>query len=283
MKKCGLSPLAITVVSEMLKSGKYTPQRLALNLRVDKHVTKGLGVSKIIAQAVDSLDGDHRSALVAMRVFQSSTFDMEMAQRVLGIQDNQVCSDTLQRLHRCHLLEVEEVYSGKSGRKSTSRGQMYSLHPLVHQYLTEWKLPPKLQDDYTKAVQNFVDYFETLIGKTMRKMNTSYWKGRKLLENNKIHILEYYRIMADEAGYLKPHPKKLSRKKFLEKKYVSNLSDLLLSNVMKRRMFTVCMKRRLCTVCIIIPQRCLVPDFFLRIEKTLSNSWKEMQYKFFDI
>ncbi|WAR12387.1 hypothetical protein MAR_026567, partial [Mya arenaria] len=162
VRKCACSPLAITIVSELLKNGIYSPERLAVHLNIDKNVTKGVGIHKIIQEAVNCLKEPPRVALICLTVFQSSPFDMKSAQKVIGLKNSRECTSLLQALHESHLLEVE-----------------------------------------------------------------------------------FYKIMADEAHYLKTHSKSFKRKTFLEKKFVSDLADILLSDVMKRRMFESEAKRAL--------------------------------------
>ncbi|XP_052817132.1 uncharacterized protein LOC128243403 isoform X1 [Mya arenaria] len=245
VRKCACSPLAITIVSELLKNGIYSPERLAVHLNIDKNVTKGVGIHKIIQEAVNCLKEPPRVALICLTVFQSSPFDMKSAQKVIGLKNSRECTSLLQALHESHLLEVEVEPSGKGRTENRAEKYLYSLHPLVHQYLTEWKMTRDLQNHHKCAIQRFVDYYEGVISKLVKKMHTSYWKGRKILEKHKIHITQFYKIMADEAHYLKTHSKSFKRKTFLEKKFVSDLADILLSDVMKRRMFESEAKRAL--------------------------------------
>lgn len=222
--------MAIKMVSSMLKEGKFSTDHLIFHLNMDTNVSKGLGVRSIIEDAVTNLDLMERNSLVAMSVFQASPFEFGAVEKILQniCHNTGSCMSVLQRLHDCNLLEVESTR--KSERKRT-----YSLHPLVYQYLSEQKKP----EAYTIAAQNFVEYYEKLIGRIMRGMNTRYWKGRWRLETNKIHIMKFYSIMADEPELLRPMKSKFTPIELLIKKHVSDLSDLMISNVMKRRIFTV--------------------------------------------
>ncbi|KAH3769002.1 hypothetical protein DPMN_170248, partial [Dreissena polymorpha] len=232
--KCACSPMAIKMVSTMLKEGKFTTDHLIFHLNMDKNVSKGLGVRSIIEETITNLDPLERNALAAMSVFQASPFEFGAVEKILQniCHNTGTCMSVLQRLHDSNLLEVESRH--KSERKCT-----YSLHPLVYQYLSE----QIKSEAYTIAVQNFVEYYEKLIGRIMRGMNTRYWKGRWLLETNKIHIMKFYSIMADEPELLRPMKSKFSPIELLIKKHLSDLSDLMISNVMKRRIFTSETKR----------------------------------------
>ncbi|XP_045192117.1 uncharacterized protein LOC123548698 [Mercenaria mercenaria] len=225
VKECACSPLAVTVVAELIKNGKFTPERLMFNLQMDKkNVTKALKVDSCIKEAIDNLDTNPKKALVYLSVFQSSPFDLESASRVIGRLGSE-----LQDLYNCHLIEAEELGSLKDKKQK----MLYSLHPLVFRYISEWKKPNELKSAY----QNFVSHYEKIVSSVVKLLESKYWKGQKKLESHKVHILKFYEIMSEHPELLKSHSKKTDDKGLLVKKRMSDLADILLSLVQNRRMF----------------------------------------------
>lgn len=228
VKECAGSPLAISVVADLVKSGKFTPDRLLFHLQMDKkNVTKGLKVDHCVKEAIGNLNLDLQKALVCLSVFQASPFEMADARKVIEEPDNQV-----RDLYKCHLIEVE----GSTDDVSKKR---YSLHPLVYRYISEWKKPRDLTAVYKQACQKFVSLYESIISSIVVWLESKYWKGCRKLEFHKVHILKFYEIMSEHPELLKDHPKKTDDKGLLVKKRISDLADILLSLVQNRRMFQV--------------------------------------------
>lgn len=228
--KCACSPLAVTVVSDLLKSRKFTPCKLIQNLELDEfNITKGLGVVECIKRGLDNLDEELQRILVCLSVFQSSPFSMQYAFFVCqqGEVEDSSSKDKIWKLEKKHLIE-KEAASGKR-----------SLQPLVYQYITEWKKPKFLQNAYEIAVKHFVKLLETVVEKIVRRLNTSVIKGLRKMEDDKVHILKFYDLIADHPDALPNGQGNMSEKDAVLRKCVSDLTDLLLSNAKKRRMFKV--------------------------------------------
>ena len=235
VKVCAKSPLAISVISNLLKEKKYTPMRLLQHLElVGKNVTKGLGVNECLKVAIDKLSHIEQSALVGLSVFQSSPCLIKDALDVLT--SLKLCDsdekDIVTKLINCHLVLQEDMDRDDDSYK-------VSLHPLVYQYIQEWKKDKDLLLVLRKATETFVSLFEGTIGHIVRSMSTTYQKAWQKLDDQHVHIMKYYDIMADQKDILPPHPKSTSEKAFLMKKRVSDLADILLSNAKKRRLFKV--------------------------------------------
>lgn len=230
VEKCAYSPLAITVVSELLRSKKFTPFRLIQNLELDsRNIAKGLGVVECIKRGVDNLDEEMKTRLVCLSVFQSSPFSKRYAKYVCGQEgesENEVWGK-VSELERKHLIEKEAV----SGKRS--------LQPLVYQYITAWKKPKHLKDAEANATKQFIKLLENTVGKITKKLSTSAKDGLRKMENEKVHILKFYDLMADHPDVLPEAQKRMSEKDAVLKKRVSDLADILLCNAKKRRLFKV--------------------------------------------
>lgn len=216
----------------MLKNGKFTPIRLLQHFELDdRKLTKGLGVDRVLKEAVEGLSEEQQRILVSLSVFQSSTFSMTGAHEVTN-KNRTDLKELLQHLYDCHLVEYFEEWNVDDFKS-------LSLHPLVFQYLKEWKKPQKLQKTFKEALQRFINLYEKTVSKIVEKMETNYFKGWKILDNHRVHIIKFYDAMADHAEVLPPHPKKSDLSKLILKKRVADLADILLSNVKMRRMFQV--------------------------------------------
>lgn len=216
----------------MLKNGKFTPIRLLQHFELDdRKLTKGLGVDRVLKEAVEGLSEKQQKILVSLSVFQSSTFSMTGACEVINENGTDLI-EILQHLYDCHLVEYFQ-------ERNENDFKSLSLHPLVFQYLKEWKKPQKLQETFNEALQRFINLYEKTNNRIVENLETNYFKGWKILDNHRVHIMKFYDVMADHAEDLPPHPKKSDLSKLILKKRVADLADILLSNVKMRRMFQV--------------------------------------------
>ena len=72
-----------------------------------------------------------------------------------------------------------------------------------------------------------------------RYMDTKCIKGLRELELHRNHIMYFYNILENKKALFTPYSKKNHTQDFLRKKRVSDLGDLLLPDVQKRRLFKV--------------------------------------------
>ena len=239
---CSLSPLAITMAAQLLKQERFTPQQLLFHLTKDqRNVTKALAMDICIVESFQSFNEEVKAGLIRLAVFKSSKFDLKSAGKIL-------CTDTpkdiLQPLHDYHFLEA--VRSSRRGEQSDTE---YSLHPLVFKFVSEKLMMGKFRDTYSKAIVQFVDLIEAKIGRILKLCSTKCKKGMAELEENLVHITQFYDFMLDEKQLMKPYPKTVKSKFVLAKKKVSDLTDLVLSNAKTSRLFSSEMERAKQTGC----------------------------------
>ena len=228
---CSLSPLAITMVSQLLKLQKFTPQQLLYHLKKDKrNVTKAMTVDLCIEESFQNFNEEMQASLIHLAVFQSSKFDLKSAAKILGTDTPK---KLLEPLHDYHFLEVVRN-KRKVGVKSDTE---YSLHPLVYRFVAEKLKAGNFRETYNEAIVRFVDLMEGKIGRIFKMCNIRCKKGIAELEENKVHILRFYDFLLEEKRLLKPYPKTVKDRFVLLKKKVSDLTDLVLSDVKKRRLF----------------------------------------------
>lgn len=235
---CSLSPLAITMVSQSLKSGKFTPQQLSFHLKKDqRHATKEMQVDRCMEEVYETLDEKLKASLVQLSVYQSSKFNLRSAQKILRTDE---ANKILQNLHDYHFLEVVRNF-----RKHSTTEVEYSLHPLVFRFIAE-KVKAGQKDKaghirniYNEAAVRFVEVMEGKIGMIYKMLSTKCKKGMAEMEENKVHIIQFYDFLLDEKIHplLKKYPSTVKDKFILVKKNLSDMTDLVLSDVKKRRLF----------------------------------------------
>lgn len=225
--------MAVTVVAKLVQNERFTPDRLLFHLKMDKkNVTKGMQIDGCIRQGIENLSDDQQKAIISLSVFQSSPFDILSANKIAGSSRY-----VMQDLYNSHLIEIEE-YPKQGTIEEDSKS--YSLHPLVFRYISEWKQKPRaLEGVYESAVRKFVSLYEGIINTIVKSMQSKYWRGQRKLESHKVHILKFYEVLSENPEMLKEHSKRTDAKSLLAKKRVSDLADILLSLVQKRRMFQV--------------------------------------------
>ncbi|KAL4234898.1 hypothetical protein ACF0H5_006539 [Mactra antiquata] len=240
VKECSYSPLAISMMADVVRCGKLTPKTLIFHLMMDKkNVTSQMKIDKCIKKSIENLEPDHLKSLVGLSVFQSSMFIVGMAEKIIkkclgnSFSEGNDVEAILQSLHDLHLLEA--VNYGKKDENSKHKCK-YSLHPLVFRYLSEWKKPADLAKIYLAALQQFVSIFERMICKIVGLMESKQQKGQKKLDDNRVHILKYYGIVADQPKVMPPYIRKTNDIGLYQKKCVSDLADTLISLVQARRM-----------------------------------------------
>lgn len=240
-RECAYSPLAITMVAQLIKgdSAKFTPYTLLFYLKNNKkNVTKQMKIDTCIMQVIENLTAELQKALVSLAVFQSSAFTMLSAKKILQENSDLHKSNIMQMLHNLHLVDVEPLSSNNPDKKQ------YSLHPLVYRFITEWKKRPDLEAVYNEALKEFFKCYENIICDIMKTMETKYWRGSRELEMHKVHIIQFYNLHENDQ-LSRTFPKCSSNKEILNKKRISDLSRLLLSLVKRRRIFQLEAERSL--------------------------------------
>ena len=241
------------MVAQMLKEGKFTPQQLLFHLKKDeKHATKAMKINKRVAEVFDKLDVKLRASVVHLSVFQASKFDLKSARRILDLDKSEMekekVKEILQSLHDYHFLEVftkerkdynlDPLTTEVSGNCHTE----YSLHPLVYRFIAEQLKEGPFRDfrsHYNEAVLRFVDLMEGKTARIYKMLSTKCKKGIAAMEENKVHIMQYYDFMLEEniKNLLAKYPKTVKSKFVLLKKNVSDMTDLILHDAKKRRLF----------------------------------------------
>ena len=226
------------MVSQSLKSGKFTPQQLLFHLKKDqRHATKEMQVDRCMEEVYQTLDEKLKESLVQLSVYQSSKFNLRSAQKILKTDE---VNKILQSLHDYHFLEVVRNF-----RKHNTTEVEYSLHPLVYRFIAEKvKAGQKVKAGhirkiYNEAVVRFVEVMEGKVGMIFKMLSTKCKKGMAELEENKVHIMQFYDFLLDEniRPLLKKYPNIVKDKLVLVKKNISDMTDLVLSDVKKRRLF----------------------------------------------
>ena len=242
VKECGCSPLAVTAVADMIRQKTFTVERLLFHLKMDeKNTTEALKVSNCVKVAIDSLDNEVKESLYRLVVFQDSSFHKKSLEKVLNLNESK-SSEHLSKLINAHLLDCRKSLKIDSQQDDDSKGK-YSLQPLVYKYVHECiqrrQIKSSLQDAVRDATTKFVELYEERISHLVFKMDTKCLKAMKSLEFEKMHIKNYYSILENKKPLLKPYPRQSQAKDFLKKKRVSDLADLVLSDVQKRRLYKV--------------------------------------------
>ena len=242
------------MVAQMLKEGEYTPQQLLFHLKKDeKHATKAMQINQRVAEVFEKLDPKLIASVVHLSVFQSSKFDLKSARRVLDLdkseKEKEAAKDILQRLHDYHFLEVftKEVQNQNflDALATMGKGKYntdYSLHPLVYRFIAERLKMGAYRDlsrYFNEAVPRFVDLMESKTARIYRMLSTKCKKGISAMEENKVHIMQFYDFMLDDGKkhFLPKYPKTVKSKFVLMKKNVSDMTDLTLHDAKKRRLF----------------------------------------------
>ena len=245
------------MVAQMLKEGENTPQQLLFHLKKDeKHATKAMQINQRVAEVfekLEELDPELIRSIVHLSVFQSSKFDLKSAKRILyrnkSENEKETATHVLQRLHDYHFLEVATKYVQKQDLQDAlvnmgkeKRFTEYSLHPLVYRFIAErlkGEQYPELRVYFNEAVPRFVSLMESKTARIFRMLSSKCKKGIAAMEENKVHIMQYYDFMLDDKvkPLLTKYPRTVKDKLVLMKKNVSDMTDLVLHDAKKRRLF----------------------------------------------
>ncbi|XP_062575244.1 uncharacterized protein LOC134237164 isoform X1 [Saccostrea cucullata] len=237
---CGGSPLAIKSVGAAIRSGRVNPEMLAKKLEKD---FPGLKMeSRCLTQTFETLDKQKQDIMVKLHVFGTAKFDLSSAAIVLG-EDTLSYEDTiiaetnanLIYLKSRHFVEVDDLTKMENEDIETgSKNVKFSLHPLVHEFLTQIANDENFQEAVNEAKYLFIEYVEKKNSDIFEKFEKNCVKAWKDLKDFKVHLKTYYDLIQNTTpDFLKLRK---SSRPILACKRISEVADLFLEDYVKFRL-----------------------------------------------
>ena len=226
MELCGYCPLAIRTICSTLNSGHIMAKQLIVNLQVGKQVSSVLNTRNCLQQTFTRLSDYYQRRLLCLSLFGTAKFSLDDASAILGRskerkEDYATVLD-LVYLKSQHLLEItEDAYDEREGRENK-----YSLHPLMHRFLsevqTEDEFQKRFQTEMERAKERFILHFYN----TAMKMSDRVKKDPKkfiVMVDLICHLRKFY-------DYLKSVPAILDQKTSVDIGRLADLSSMVMSN-----------------------------------------------------
>ncbi|XP_061176141.1 uncharacterized protein LOC133185098 [Saccostrea echinata] len=234
---CGGSPLAIKSVGAAVRSGKVNPEMLAQKLEKD---FPGLKMeSKCLTQTFETLDKLKKDIMVKLHVFGTAKFDLACAAFVLGEDtlkyENPITAITnanLIYLKSRHFVEVDDLTKMENEDIQTeSKSVKFSLHPLVHEFLSQIANNEMFKQADNEAKCLFIEYVEKKNSDIFEKFEKNCVKAWKDLKDFKVHLKTYYDLIQNiTPDFLKLRK---SSRSILTCKRISEVADLFLEDYVK--------------------------------------------------
>ncbi|KAK3098926.1 hypothetical protein FSP39_024312 [Pinctada imbricata] len=240
IKSCGYSPLAIRSIAATIKSGFISPEMTAENLRSGKNIQTLTEVSKCLGITFDTLPDEKKEALVKLSIFHTAKFDAVAAAAILGEQSldpsNPITFMTeldIRYLKSRHLVEIDDVtLTRHRDRIGRSQNLMYSLHPLVYEFLkfkvTEGRIYERSMYD---AQLRFVVYFERKISEIGKKYDKNCMSVQTIFNANRVHIQNFYNMILKVAN--KDRKIEMGPERLMCVKRMHEMADLTIDDFQK--------------------------------------------------
>ena len=204
---CGNCPLAILSLCNSIRNSRISPAELLNELRMNQCEISSFdtfGVEPCLKQSFNRLNENLQRYLVKLSVFRTAKFDIEAATALAGRNKSSGKATTrldMVRLKSRHFVEVEVAFEDFS----IGRPKLYSLHPLIVQFLAKKCLSePMAADLFDEAKEKFIEYFDDLIEHISLDFQTHPYESLKNLTENKSHIQHFHRYVMNTKGTLKP-------------------------------------------------------------------------------
>ncbi|XP_060579569.1 uncharacterized protein LOC132736445 [Ruditapes philippinarum] len=208
-----------------------------------------------------------KNLLVRFSVFQTARFNISAAVAVgfntsrdeefrrplslssfsgMTIRDETVKNEMelkLQQL-KCHfLLEIDDAQSSL-GRKRTSGEKLFSLHPLVANYVMSLcKEDENLRMERESARSQFLQYYGTVVETLGKRCDSDPLISRNMIEASMIHIKQFFTIIRDEKTLLTqylpqkdPNKHKRSAKVAVQRRHIWKIAEWAISSS-ERKLF----------------------------------------------
>ena len=201
---CGNCPLAILSLCNSIRNSRISPAELLHELQKTQYDTSSFdnfGVEACLKQSFNRLNENLQRYLVMLSVFRTAKFDIKAATAIAGRNKSSGKATTrvdMVRLKSRHFVEMafEDFSIGRS--------KLYSLHPLVVQYLVRKCQTEQMAADlFDEAKRRFIECFDGLVEHISLDMQTHPVESFKKLMENKSHIQHFYRYIMDTKGTLK--------------------------------------------------------------------------------
>ncbi|KAL5004396.1 hypothetical protein ScPMuIL_017852 [Solemya velum] len=209
---CGKTPLAIIMIAGTLRTVHNDCSTLdmieTLQAGCESDDTSAI-LHRCFHTTFSSLHSEYRKKLVRLVVFQMAPFDMRSAMYVMAKgaeysrSVHKVKNDLLYLKCR-HLVETdalldilqteESLEDNKTDQKSAiiESKTMFSLHPLVYEYLKKKCVLEEYKADVIKSQLEFQKHFNQKVQAAVNKYRDDPMSTSRIIEENRVHFAQFF-------------------------------------------------------------------------------------------
>ncbi|XP_033740036.1 uncharacterized protein LOC117327245 [Pecten maximus] len=211
------NPLALRTICSILKNccRQVKPAEVIRHLRSNEGKLSMVGMEKCLQESFDRLEDSMKNILIQLTLFKTSPFDINAASEVLRADNTpkpQILLTKMNLFHlkSRHLIEVQDTTIQTEGNLkqniqprpeelgNINRNVLYSLHPLVFEFLTKQK--SQMSAVLMPAKIRFFEYMERIIGIIGKEQENYYYSTQLYLREYHVHIQSYFDITLELQG-----------------------------------------------------------------------------------
>ncbi|KAL5010724.1 hypothetical protein ScPMuIL_013029 [Solemya velum] len=204
---CGYTPLAIVTVAKTIQFGFVSPSEIIQDLQPGTEGTSEfIRMKNCLDHTFHNMDTSLRAKFFCLQVFLAAPFNIKAARSVITPDDGKESTIILLlSLKSRHLVEIDDLSclddkpETKIDLSKKQRNIVYSLHPLVSQYLLELEVD-EFASTFQDAQKRFVSHFMHVINKVYKEQESNCMRGVRLLNDNRTHIMNIYEILLSEKA-----------------------------------------------------------------------------------